>query len=81
MGRGILHLMSVNTEVLALLQSSSLRQILMVERDLQSHILRSIHPDVPSSQVRVPGFPSQDPELSITDLTLLFLNVSGALPS
>ena len=53
----------------------------MVERDLQSHIFGSIHPDGPTSQVMVPGFLSQDPELSITDLPLLFLNVSGALPS
>lgn len=49
----------------------------MVERDLQRAISWKIHIQMSlAHKSESQGFPSQDPELSITDLTLLFLNVS-----
>lgn len=40
-------------------------------RDLQNEHLRSIHPEPPVPHIRGPGFPSQDPDLNITDLQWL----------
>lgn len=40
-------------------------------RDLQNEHLRRIHPEPPVPHIRVPGFPSQDPDLNITALQWL----------